>query len=155
MIDVSTAAAKDRDYRLTVADVEHHERRHGKIKAGSIVLMRTDWSRYWPDAKAYLGDDTAGDASHLSFPGYGAEAARLLVEERQVALLGIDSASIDYGASTGFTVHRIAAANNVGGLENLTGLQQLPATGFLLIALPMKIGGGSGAPVRVVALLPQ
>ena len=129
------------------------EKRHGVIKTGSIVLLRTGWSEHWPDVKAYLGDDTPGDASRLSFPSYGAEAARLLVEERGVVLLGVDTASIDYGTSKDFPVHRIAAARNVGGLENLTNLAQLPSTGFTILALPMKIEGGSGAPVRTVALV--
>jgi kynurenine formamidase len=100
-----------------------------------------------------LGDDTPGDASRLSFPSYGTDAAALLVEERAVAMLGVDTASIDYGASQDFPVHRLAAARNVGGLENLTNLVELPATGFTVLALPMKVEGGSGGPVRVVALV--
>ncbi|MEM7050544.1 MAG: cyclase family protein [Acidobacteriota bacterium] len=155
VIDVTAAAAKDRDYRLTVADLAAHEKRHGKIAPGTIVILKTGWSRYWPQAKAYLGDDTRGDASKLSFPSYGAEATKILVEERRVVLLGVDTASIDYGKSQDFPVHRISAARNVGGLENLTNLDQLPATGAYVIALPMKIEGGSGGPVRVVALVPQ
>ena len=119
------------------------------------MLLRTGWSRYWPDAKAYLGDDTPGDASKLEFPSYGADAARLLVEERGVTVLGVDTASTDYGKSTDFAVHRIAAARNVSNLENLTNLDRLPATGALVFALPMKIEGGSGGPVRVVALVPR
>jgi kynurenine formamidase len=91
----------------------------------------------------------------LKFPGYGADAARLLVEERQVAVLGIDTASIDYGPSTDFMAHRIGAARNVANLENLTGLAGLPPTGATIIALPMKIAKGSGGPVRVIALLPK
>ena len=154
VIDVSAAAASDRNYRLEAKDVRAFEAAYGRIKAGTIVLLRTGWSRYWPDGRAYLGDDTPGDASRLSFPGYGEEAARLLVDERGAAMLGIDTASIDYGRSQDFPVHRIAGANNVAGLENLTGLDELPATGTTIIALPMKIGGGSGAPVRVVALVP-
>jgi kynurenine formamidase len=129
------------------------EKAHGRIAAGTIVLLRTGWSRHWPDAKAYLGDDTPGDASKLSFPSYGVDAARLLVEARRIAALGIDTASIDYGRSTDFQVHRVAAAQNVPGLENLTNLDQLPATGALVIALPMKIEGGSGGPLRAVALV--
>jgi kynurenine formamidase len=155
VIDVTAKARADRNYRLTAEDVLAFEKRHGVIKAGSIVLLRTGWSEHWPDVKAYLGDDTPGDASRLSFPSYGAEAARLLVEERGVVLLGVDTASIDYGASKDFPVHRIAAARNVGGLENLTNLAQLPSTGFSILALPMKIEGGSGAPVRTVALVPR
>ncbi|MDH3512279.1 MAG: cyclase family protein [Gammaproteobacteria bacterium] len=155
VIDISAKAAADRNYRLSAADVLAFEARHGRIAAGTIVLLRTGWSRHWPDAKAYLGDDTPGDASRLQFPSYGAEAAQLLVIERQVALLGVDTASIDYGKSTDFRVHRIAAAQNVGGLENLNNLDELPANGFVVMALPMKIEGGSGGPVRVVALVPQ
>ena len=70
-----------------------------------------------------------------------------------MAVLGVDTASIDYGPSDDFIVHRIAAAENVAGLENLTNLDDLPATGAIVVALPMKIGGGSGGPVRVVALV--
>lgn len=152
VIDVSSQARVNRDYRLTMDDVLAFEKRHGAIAQGTIVLLRTDWSRHWPDTKAYLGDDTPGDASKLSFPSYGDAAARLLVEERRVAALGIDTASIDYGRSTDFLVHRIAASRNVPGLENLTNLDALPPTGATVIALPMKIEGGSGGPVRVVAL---
>ena len=154
-IDISAQAAADANYRLTVEDVLDFEARHGQIEARTIVLLRTDWSERWPDAAAYLGDDTPGDATRLSFPGYGEAAARLLVEQRGVAVLGIDTASIDYGPSQDFAVHVLAAASNVGALENLTGLDQLPPTGFTLFALPIKIEGGSGAPVRAVALVPR
>ena len=91
----------------------------------------------------------------MKFPGYGEDAARFLVEQRQVAMLGIDTASIDYGPSTDFLAHRVGAAANVANLENLTALDQLPPTGATVIALPMKIAGGSGGPVRVIALLPR
>ncbi|HJR57869.1 MAG TPA: cyclase family protein [Vicinamibacterales bacterium] len=155
VIDVSARSAADRDYRATPEDVLQFEKAHGPIARGSIVLLRTGWSRRWPDAKAYLGDDTPGDASKLSFPSFGADAARLLVEERGAAALGIDTASIDYGRSADFQVHRIAAAKNVPGLENLANLDQLPARGALVIALPMKIEGGSGGPLRAVALVPK
>ena len=153
VIDVSSKAAADRNYRLTLDDLRSFEQRNGAIARGSIVLLRTGWSRYWPDAKKYLGDDTPNDASKLSFPSYGAEAAKQLIEERHVAALGIDTASIDYGPSTDFMVHRIAGANNVPGLENLTNLDQLPARGALVVALPMKIEGGSGGPLRAIAIL--
>ena len=155
IIDANAAAAKDRDYRLTVDDVRRFEATHGAITPGTIVLMRTGWSRHWPNAKAYLGDDTPGDASKLSFPSFGAEAAKLLVEERRVAAIGLDTASIDYGKSTDFQVHRIAAARNVPGLENLTNLDQLPPRGAVVVALPMKIEKGSGGPLRAVALVPK
>lgn len=154
VIDVTGQSAADAAYRVSRADVEAFEKVHGPIAAGSIVLVRTGWSRFWPDRKRYLGDDTPGDASKLKFPGYGEDAARFLVRERQVAMLGIDTASIDYGPSTDFLAHRVGAAANVANLENLTALDQLPPTGATVIALPMKIAGGSGGPVRVVALVP-
>ena len=155
VIDVTARASADADYRLTREDVLRFEASNGPITPGTIVLLRTGWSRHWPNAKAYLGDDTPGDASKLSFPSYGADAAKLLVEERRVAALGIDTASIDYGKSQAFEVHRIAAARNVPGLENLTNLDRLPVRGATVIALPMKIEKGSGAPLRAVALVPR
>jgi kynurenine formamidase len=155
VIDASARAAGDRDYRLSTADVLAFESQHGRIAAGTIVLLRTGWSRHWPDVKAYLGDDTPGDASKLRFPSFGKEAARLLVEQRRVAMIGVDTASIDYGRSRDFAVHRIVAERNVPGLENLTGLERVPPTGALVIALPMKIEGGSGGPVRAIALVPK
>jgi kynurenine formamidase len=153
VIDVSEKAAKERDYRVTPADVLAFEAQHGRIEPGMRVLVRTGWSSRWPDATAYLGHAT--DATQLHFPSYGADAARLLVEERRVGLLGIDTASIDYGPATDFPVHRIVAEHNVPGLENIMGLDALPPRGVTLIALPMKIEGGSGGPTRVVALVPR
>lgn len=155
VIDINPRAASDRDYRLTRDDVLAFEKAHGPIPRGAIVLLRTGWSRLWPNTKAYLGDDTPGDASKLSFPSYGVEAGRLLVEEREVSALGVDTASIDYGRSTDFQVHRIAAARNVFGLENLTNLDRLPPRGAVVIALPVKIEGGSGGPLRAIALVPR
>lgn len=155
VIDIRAAANRDADYRLTRADVLAFERQHGRIEPNTIVLLRTGWSSRWPNRRLYLGDDTPGDASKLHFPSYGEDAARLLVEERRVAALGADVASIDYGAATDFRVHRVAAAANVPGFENLTNLAALPARGALVIALPMKIERGSGGPLRAIALVPR
>jgi kynurenine formamidase len=155
VIDVSAKAARDADYRVTAADVREFERAHGTIRPGTIVLLHTGWGKRWPDRKSYFGSDAAGDASRLHFPSFGADAARLLVTERRVAALGADVASIDHGPSRDFMVHRIAMAANVPGLENLANLDQLPRTGATIIALPMKIEGGSGGPLRAIALVPR
>jgi kynurenine formamidase len=155
VIDVSAKAAADPVYRLSRDDVLAFERRHGRIGRGTIVLLRTGWSTRWPDRHAYFGDATPGDASKLRFPSYGPEAAQLLVRDRGVAALGADVASIDYGPSTDFSVHRVAAAANVPGFENLTRLDELPPTGAIVIALPMKIENGSGGPLRAIALVPR
>jgi kynurenine formamidase len=150
VIDVSKKATADRNYLLGVDDVLSFEEQNGRIEPGTIILLRTGWSKYWPDSEAYMGE-----VSKLEFPSYGEDAARLLVENRKVAMLGVDTASTDFGTSEEFVVHRIAAENNVSNLENLTNLDKLPQTGALIIALPMKIEGGSGGPVRVVALVPR
>ena len=155
VIDVREQAAADREYRLTPEDLAAHEAAHGVVPEGAIVMLNTGWSAFWPDAEQYLGDATRGDASNLSFPSYGEAAARILVEERKAGALGVDTASIDYGPSTDFIVHQIANGANVPGLENVTDLDRLPATGSWIVALPMKIAGGSGGPARIVALIPR
>ncbi len=155
VVDVSEQAAADPDYLVTAGDIGAWEELHGPVPAGAAVLIRTGWPERWPDALAYLGDDTPGDASNLHFPGVGEDAARLLIEERGIGMLGIDTASVDYGQSTDFIVHQIGGAAGVPNLENVGDLSELPETGFLLVALPMKIEGGTGAPVRIVALVPR
>ena len=155
VIDVSAKANANRDYRLTADDVRQFERTHGTIKAGTIVLLRTGWSARYSSKKAYLGDDTPGKTNNLHFPSFGVDAARLLVNDRKIGAVGIDAASIDYGPSTDFMVHRVVYGANIPGFENLTNLDQLPATGATLIALPMMIEGGSGGPLRAVALIPK
>jgi kynurenine formamidase len=155
VIDVRAKAAADADYRLTAADVQAWEAKHGPVPEGALVMLRTGWGERWPDRKRYLGDDKPGDASNLHFPSYGEEAARYLVERRKAGALGVDTASIDHGPSKDFIVHQIANGANVPGLENVAHLEELPETGAWVIALPMKIAGGSGGPVRIVALVPQ
>ena len=155
VVDVSEQTAADADYLVTAGDIGAWEEQHGPVPAGAAVLIRTGWPERWPEALAYLGDDTPGDAGNLHFPGVGEDAARLLIEERDIGLLGIDTASVDYGQSTDFIVHQIGGAAGVPNLENMADLSELPPTGFLLVALPMKIEGGTGAPVRIVALVPR
>jgi kynurenine formamidase len=153
VIDISAQADKDRDYRATRNDITAWEQAHGMIPANTIVVFRTGWGKYWPDRKQYLGSDVKGDTSNLHFPGLSREAAEFLVE-RNVAGVGIDTASMDYGPSTDFIVHQVLTARNIYGIENIASAERLPLTGATLIALPIKIGEGSGGPARVVALLP-
>jgi len=155
VIDVTSRAASNADYRLSADDVRAWESRHGTIAAGTIVLLRTGWGSRWPDRKAYFGDDTPGVTANLHFPSYGEDAAKLLVTERRVAALGVDTASIDYGQSQDFLVHRVANGANVPGFENVAHLERLPARGAFVMALPMKIAGGSGGPLRIIAAVPR
>lgn len=155
VLDVSRQAAADPDYRLSVADVRRWEVQHGEVPEGAIVLLRTGWGKWWGDRKRYLGNDTPGDAAHLHFPSYGKEAAEFLVKVRKIAAVGVDTASIDYGPSKDFMVHQIVNGANVPGLENIANLEALPEIGAWVIALPMKIAGGSGGPLRIVAVIPN
>src|SRR5262249_1794520 len=141
------------DALLMPGDLDDFERARGPIAQGTIVLVRTGWAARWPDRKSYLGDDTPGDASHLHFPGISPEAARALVA-RGIGAVGIATASIDRGPSTDFQAHQILLGADIPAFETLAALDALPPRGAFLIALPMKIENGSGAPLRVVAILP-
>lgn len=154
VIDIRAKTATDADYRLTVGDVADWEKAHGAIDPGTIVLLRTGWGSRYPDRKKYFGDDTPGATDKLHFPSYSEDSARYLVANRRVAALGVDTASIDYGQSKDFIVHQITMSANVPGFENLANLDRLPERGAWVFALPMKIAGGSGAPLRAVAVVP-
>jgi kynurenine formamidase len=155
VIDVSAKCAAQPDYQVTAADLEGWERANGSLN-GLILLIRTDYSKRWPDAARYLGTAERGEAAvaKLHFPGLHPEAAKWLVSNRALKAVGIDTASIDYGQSTLFETHRVLYDRNIPGLENLSNLDRLPARGATVIALPMKIKGGSGAPLRAIALVP-
>lgn len=155
VIDISAKAAANADYLLTQEDVRQWEAAHGRITPGTIVLLHTGWAKRWPNTRAYLGDDTPGDATRLHFPSFGPDAARFLIRQRFIAALGADVASIDNGQSRDFAVHQLAAAANIPAFENVTNLDQLPLKGASVIALPMKIQGGSGGPLRIIALIPK
>ena len=154
IVDVRRQAAANRDYRLSVDDLRQWETDNGRIPAGAIVIMESGWGTFWGDKLRYLGTDKPGDVANLHFPGFSKEAAEFLVKQRDIAAIGVDTASIDYGPSTDFMVHRIINGADKPGFENLANLDRLPATGATVIALPMKITGGSGGPARIVAVLP-
>jgi kynurenine formamidase len=154
VVDVSDRATPD--YLIGIADFETWEAQHGRIPDGAILLLRTGWDRFYGNRTQYLGTDATGpDAVPLlHFPGLDPDAARWLVAERRIDAIGIDTPSIDYGQSTSFASHVALYEANIPGFENVTGLEQLPATGGFVIALPMKIAGGSGGPLRIVAFVP-
>ncbi len=154
VVDISDRAARDPDALLEPGDLAAFEARHGRIPEEAIVLVRTGWERFWPDRARYLGSATPGDASHLHFPGVGAAAATWLTTARRLRAIGIDTASIDHGPSRDFRAHRTLANANVPIFENLRALDALPPKGAVFLGLPMKIGGGTGGPLRAVALLP-
>jgi len=155
-IDVSEQCVNDRDYRILIQDLERWESRHGRIPARTVVLLDTGFGRLWPSRQQYLGTELRGaeGVQALHFPGLHPDAATWLVRERQVKAIGIDTASIDYGRSTRFETHVALLSQNVPVFENLADLSQLPERGFDVIALPMKIAGGTGGPLRIIAVIP-
>jgi kynurenine formamidase len=153
VIDVTSQCAANPDYLVSVADFQNWERRNGRIKPDTIVFLHTGFGKRYPDRKAYLGTEERGaDAvAKLHFPGLDPAAARWLTQNRSIKAIGLDTASIDYGQSTLFESHRILMEQNIPAFENVANLELLPAKGFSVIALPMKIKGGSGGPLRIVA----
>lgn len=151
LVEVSGKTRADADYLIRIEDFLDWEAKNGRIPDAAIVLVRTGFEAYWPDKKRYLGSSTAGDTAHLHFPGFSEESARFLADERHVVAIGLDTASLDHGPSRDFKAHRVFGQANIVGFENLCNLDRLPARGFRVLALLMKIGGGSGAPLRIVA----
>ena len=153
-IDISKRALRYPDYQITKKDLQDWESEYGEIPEGSIVLLQTGFGQFYPDAEKYLGTQNRGEdaVAELHFPGLSAEAAEWLVKERKIKAVGIDTASIDYGQSKNFETHVILMKNNIPAFENVARLEELPAKDFSIIALPMKIEGGSGAPLRIIAL---
>ena len=156
VIDVRDQAKADADYQVSVRDIETFEREHGRIPAGAIVLLDTGRVGLYPDREAYMGTAERGQEAiaKLHFPGLGEDGARLLVD-RGIGAVGIDTPSIDYGQSKDFATHVALMTNDIPAFENVADMSELPPTGATVIALPMKIEGGSGGPLRIVARLPD
>jgi len=155
VVDVVSKCSTNADYLVSVADLQNWEKQHGKIEPGTILFLRTGFGKLYPDKRKYLGTDERGAAAvpKLHFPGLDPEAARWLIQNRSIKAIGLDTASIDRGQSTTFDSHRVLFERNIPAFENVANLDQLPAKGFSVIALPMKIKGGSGGPLRIIAML--
>jgi kynurenine formamidase len=156
VIDVVDSVSQYIDYQIGVADFKRWEAEHGRIPDGSIVLLRTGFGKFWPDRKKYMGTELRGPAAValLHFPGLHPDAAQWLVDKRSIKAIGLDTPSIDYGRSSQFMSHRILMDKNIPAFENVANLDKLPFVGAYVVALPMKIKGGSGGPLRIIAHLP-
>jgi kynurenine formamidase len=150
VIDVGEKVKRNSDYQLSVADIARWEKLHGEVPPRAVVVVRTGWESRWNSAKDYRNPDAKGV---MHFPGYSLEAAKLLVDGRKVYGLGIDTLSIDYGPSPDFPVHQYSLAHCTYHLENVANLASVPATGALIMVAPMKLEGGSGSPVRLLAMV--
>ncbi|MES2851015.1 MAG: cyclase family protein [Bacteroidota bacterium] len=156
VIDVSASVNNNADYQITVADVEAWEKQNGKIPDNAIFLFKTGWGKYYPDAEKYLGTKEKGveAVANLHFPSVHPDLAAWLIKNRRIKALGIDTPSVDYGQSKDFKTHQLLYAENILGFENVAALDKLPVKGAYIIALPMKIKGGSGGPLRIIAWVP-
>ena len=155
VIDVQPQSDSSADYRIDLSAISEWERKNGKVPAGTIALFRTGWGRYWSDRAKYLGTARSGPEAvpELHFPGIDSAVANWLVA-RRVRAAGIDTPSIDYGQSSTYPTHQVLFQANIPAFENVANLERLPETGSFVVALPMKIRGGSGGPLRIVALVP-
>jgi len=156
VIDVSANVKDNADYQITVADVEAWEKQNGRIPNNAILLFKTGWGKYYPDANKYLGTAEKGQAAiaKLHFPSVHPDLAAWLIKNRKIKALGVDTPSVDYGQSNDFKTHQLLYAENILGFENVANLDKLPSKGAYIIALPMKIKDGTGAPLRIIAWVP-
>lgn len=157
VIDVSGNLNNNADYQITVADVEAWEKQNGKVPDNAILLFKTGWGKYYPDAEKYLGTADKGTeaVAKLHFPSVHPELAGWLIKNRKIKALGIDTPSVDYGQSKDFKTHQLLYAENILGFENIANIEQLPLKGAYIIALPMKIKDGTGGPLRIIAYIPN
>ncbi len=155
VIDVTEKCTADRDYQVQVDDFTAWEKKHGQELNDVIVFLRTGFGKYYPDRVKYMGTDERGEAAipKLHFPGLHPDAAKWLVTNRKIKAIGLDTPSIDYGQSKDFKTHVTLYEQSVPAMEYVANLNQLPEKGFTVIALPMKVRGGSGGPVRIVAVM--
>lgn len=153
VIDASEKTLKNPDYLISATDIQNWEKKHGDIPDSSIVLFRTGYGQYYPDARKYFGTDQKGaDAIPLlHFPGIDPSAAEWLSTQRKIKAVGLDTPSIDYGQSKDFKTHQVLLGKNIPAFENVANLNLLPTTGAYVVALPVKIKNGSGGPLRIIA----
>lgn len=157
VVNVSEKALQDKDYLISTADLQAWEAEHGNIPEDAILLLRTGYGKFWPNKVDYMGTDEVGPeaVAKLHFPGLAPDAATWLTTERKIKAIGLDTPSIDYGQSTLFESHQILFQSNIPAFENVAHLDQLPVSGSYVVALPMKIKGGSGGPLRIVAFVSE
>lgn len=153
VMDVSAEVAKYEDFLLTREHVLAWEGEHGKIPAGAWFLLRTDWSKR-TSREAFLNAKADGPHS----PGFHKDCVQLLAKERDVLGAGVETVGTDAGQAgtfdPPFPCHTFMHGAGKFGLASLRNLDQLPPTGAVVIAAPLKIVKGSGSPLRVIALVP-
>ncbi|MDZ8080037.1 MAG: cyclase family protein [Nostoc sp. DedQUE01] len=151
VIDIREIVKANFDYALAIADVLAWEEQYGEIPAGCIVILNTGWQKKWFDKNAFFNQDAEG-ISH--FPGFGIDATQFLLQQRQIAGVGIDTHGVDPGQDNSLATNRLVLEQPRIVLENLTNLDQLPPKGTTLAIGILRLRGGSGSPVGVLAFIP-
>ena len=153
VVDISKKAAEKLDATLDASDLIEWEKQNGRIPDGAVVLMHSGWGKYWSDRNKFLGFAGEGENKTEHFPGWSEEGARWLTTKRpKVVGVGVDSASLDTPRNKAHMAHQVLLGAGLWGLEMVANTDKLPAKGTKLIVLPMKIGGGTGGPTRVMAV---
>lgn len=147
-IDLRAKALKDEDYRMTREDILSFERKNGVIAPGTVVLVMTGWDARWSEPARYRNEHDGA----LHFPGLSVEAAETLIQ-RDIAAIGIDTPSVDYGPSTAYEVHHATLPHDIYHIENVANLLAVPVKDFSVVVAPAYVKGGSGAPARVFAVV--
>jgi len=149
VVHIHERAATSADAQVTPADLQAYERRFGRIPRGALVFMHSGWEARVADEAAYRNPDAKGT---MHFPGFHPEAAELLVKEREIVGIGVDTLSLDYGASTDFKTHVTILGANKYGLENVANLARIPPRGATVFVGGPRVQDGSGGPTRVIAV---
>ncbi len=149
VINVVAKADANADYQLSPDDLRAWEKRHGRIPGGACVAMLSGWDRHVMSAR-FLGKDDKGG---FHFPGFHPEAAQMLIKERNVMGIAVDTLSLDHGPSKDFKTHYAWLPSGRWGLENVAGLANVPARGATLVVGAPKVKGATGGPVRLLALV--
>jgi kynurenine formamidase len=150
VLDVRAKVNGKPDYEVSVQDIADYESKHGEIPDGAVVMAYTGWEDRWSNAKSYRN---AGADGVPRFPGYSLEAATFLIMTRSAVALGIDTMSLDPGASKTYPVHQFTAKESVYQLENVANLGLIPPAGATIVVAPIKLENGSGGPARLLALV--
>jgi kynurenine formamidase len=150
VIDIRARASVDPDAAVTVEDLVRFEHRYGRIPRRALVAMNSGWADKVGDTEAYLGGPAF---PNFHFPGFGVEAVEWLLSHRSISGIGVDTTSIDIGASLTFEVHLTALGADKYGLENLANLDRVPPRGALAYVGVIPWEEGSGGPARVIAAL--
>lgn len=149
VLHIHERAASDSDAQATPNDVKAWEDKYGRLPEGAVVFMHSGWESRVNDERAFRNPDSGGT---MHFPGFHPEAAEMLVKDRNIVGIGVDTLSLDYGKSTDFKTHVTVLGANKWGLENVANLAKIPANGATVFVGAPKLSSGSGGPLRVIAI---